>query len=334
MGWFDKNKNESKPFLTKVRDSFRGQRKKELLTFFVFLFISAFFWFLQWMKESLENQILVPVEIVNVPRNVLLTSELPKCLTVNIKDKGATILSYYFSRPIPAFRIDYNELSLRRGSATITPDLIVSQLQKKFVPSIEISSIFPESLTILFSRGESKVMPITLLTAISTTSACGISGSIRVIPSTVTIYAPKQKLKEVETVFSELLQSHNVKDTLHTTVHLQRIEGVKIVPNSVQVIVPVEPFTEKNMEVAIDGVGAPVGYKMRLFPVKTNVVCRVAISKYDKVDARDFRLIVDYDSSKGGVDAKYPVRLVHSTKYVSKVRFQPSEVEVLMEDGQ
>lgn len=332
MGWFYRDKDESKPFFAKVRDSFRGQRKKELLTFFVFLFISAFFWFLQWMKERLETQMFVPVEIVNVPRNVLLTTELPKSLSVNVKDKGATILSYYFSRPMPVFRIDYDELSIRRGTAVVSSDRIVAQLKKKFVSSIEISSVFPESLTVRFSRGESKVLPVLLQTSVSTTPACGISGSIRVTPSTVTVYAPKDKLAEVEAVFSELLQASGAKDTLRTTVRMQKIEGVKIVPNVVHVEIPVEPFTEKNFEVPVEGQGAPSGYRMRLFPVKTNLICRVAISKYDKVDAHDFRLVADYKFVKPGANTKCPVQLVRSPIYVSKVRFQPSEVEVLMEE--
>ena len=177
-------------------------------------------------------------------------------------------------------------------------------------------------------------MPVTLLTSISTLPTCGVSGSIEVHPSHLTIYAPEDKLKEVESLLTETLTAFDLKDTLNATLRLKKIEGVKIVPDVVRVVVPVEPFTEKSVEVPIEGVGVPMGYKMRIFPVKTNVVCRVAISKYDQVNSLDFKLRVDYNSAKAESNHKYPVRLVHSPKYVSNVRFQPAEVEILMEDEQ
>lgn len=333
MGWLEIINSKSNHILIKVRNSFRGQRKKDLLTFVVFLFISFFFWFLQWMKEDIDMQMTVPVEIINVPKNILLTTELPHSLHVNVKDKGATILSYYFSRPIPTFRIDYQDLNLSRGKALVLPEMIIGQLSKKFVQSVEISSVFPSSLTLHFSKGESKVLPVTLQTAVSTTSTCGISGEITVLPSKVTVYAPTDKLNELKTLYSELIEAHLAKDTITTTVRIQKIDGVKIVPDHVKVLIPIEPFSEKRMEVPIEGVSAPAGFTMRIFPVKVNLVCRVAVSHYDDISANDFKLIVDFSSVSQNSNLKYPVKLVKSPAHVSKIRFQPEEIEVLMEEN-
>lgn len=333
MGWTTDINSKLQDLRIKVRNSFRGQRKRDLLTFVIFLVISFFFWFLQWMKEDIEMQMTVPIEVVNVPKNILLTTELPKSLHVNVKDKGATILSYYFSRPVPVYRIDFQELAVNRGKAVITPDLIVAQLSKKFVQSLEITSVVPSTLTLHFSKGESKVVPVSLLTSVATTATCGISGEWQVSPSHVTIYAPADKLKEITRIYSELIEWRLAKDTIHTTVLLQKIDGVKIVPQKLRVMVPIEPFSEKKLEVPISVKGAPLGYTMRIFPVKVNLVCRVPVSRYDDISANDFKLVVDFSTMQQNADLKYAVRLVQAPAHVSKIRFQPEEIEVLMEEN-
>lgn len=333
MGWTERIKIKKNRFLIKVRNSFRGQRKKELLTFVVFLFISSFFWLLQWMKEDIETEFVIPIEIVNVPRNILLTSDLPTGLNINVKDKGATILSYYFSRPMPTLQINFKELKLNRGVATISAYKMIAQLRKKFVPSLEIMSIIPESISMNFSHGESKSIPITLLTSINTAKSSGISGCYYASPSAVTVYAPADKLKEISRIYSDVLRIEDAKDTIKAKVRLQKIEGVRFIPDEVTVMIPIEPFTEKKLEVPVEGTGAPAGFTMRIFPVKVTLVCYVAISKYEKVQASDFKLGVDFSNMNKNSDTEYPIKLLKWPKNASKIRFQPSDVEVLMEES-
>ena len=332
MRWIERIRIKKNHFLIEVRSSFRGQRKKELFTFFIFLVIASFFWLLQWMKESIETDFMVPIEVINVPKNMLLTSDLPKSLNINVKDKGATIMSYYFSRPIPSYKIDFRSLKIERGVASVASDVIIASVRKKFVASIEIISVFPETLTLHFSRGESKSIPVSLLTSITTSSSSGLSGSLRIFPSHITVYAPSDKLKEISRVYTEAIILNNLNDSITTTVRLQKIDGVRLVPDQIKVLIPIEPFTEKKMEVPVEGIGAPAGFTMRIFPIKVSLVCYVAIDNYNRIKPSDFKLGVDFSAVGASSSAKYPVKLLKSPVSASKIRFQPDEVEVLMEE--
>ncbi|MDD2799496.1 MAG: YbbR-like domain-containing protein [Bacteroidales bacterium] len=284
------------------------------------------------MKETIETDFIIPIEVINVPKNILITSDLPNSLSVDVKDKGATIFSYFFSRTLPVFKIDFSQLKSDHGEISITSDMIVAQLHKKLVPTIEVVSVFPESLTLNFSRGESKVLPISLISAITAASSCGLSGQLNISPIYVTAYGPKKKLNELTKIYSETLILQNLKDSVTTTVQLQKIDGIRFIPQKVKVTVPVEPFTEKKLDVTIESNNAPAGYVMRIFPVKVNLVCYVALSKYNKVQPTDFQLGIDSTMSSNKTSLKYRVKLLKAPSFVSKIRFQPEEVEVLMEE--
>jgi YbbR domain-containing protein len=172
-----------------------------------------------------------------------------------------------------------------------------------------------------------------MVSSITTASACGLSGAIHYSPSHVTVYGPLAQLATIKQLYTETLTIKGIKDTLTTTIKLQKIDGVRIVPDQIAATVPVEPFTEKKIEVLVEGIGTPIGYTMRIFPIKVNLVCYVAISRYNDVKASDFRVGVDFFSMGKSSKIKYPVKLVKSPSFVSKIRIQPSEVEVLMEEA-
>lgn len=321
-------------FLVKVRSFLRFKRKKELLTFLFFVLLSSFFWFLQLMKENLETDFKIPLRIVNVPKNLIMTSELPEYLSVRAKDKGAAVLSYSFSRPLPVCEIDYKELSIKKGVASVSPEFLIEKLRKKFVVGMEVLSVFPESLSLSFSKGESKVVPVMLLSSISPEPSYGLSGTVQVFPAQITVYAPTERLESIQAVYTNVLKLSNLKDSSVNILGFDKMEGVKFVPDKVQVMVPIESFTEKTLEIPLMGINVPKGFTLRLFPANVKVVCSVTMSRYGAVKPADFQLVVDYNETQANANGKQHIRLLKAPEYVSNVRFQPDEAEVLMEEVQ
>lgn len=319
-------------FLVKVRSFFRFKRKKELLTFLFFVVLSSFFWFLQLMKENLETDFKVPIRITNIPKNVILTSEPPNSVQVRAKDKGATLFSYSFSRPVPTCEIDFRDLQVKKGIATVSTEYLINKIRKKFVVGMEFRSVSPESLTLTFSYGESKTVPVRLISGITTEQSFGLSSEISVWPKQITVYAPSDKLNTIKEVFTDILRLSNLKDSSEQILTLKKIEGVKLVPDKIKVLVPIEPITEKSIDIPIKGINIPEGYNMRLFPASIRVVCSMTLNHYKNLQANDFTFVVDYNDVKSNNTGKQHLKLIKSPGYVSNIRYQPYEVDVLMEE--
>ena len=69
-------------FWNKWGDSFFRRRGGDVLVFLFFLVVSAGFWLLQTLDETFEMEVVVPVELIDVPEEVVVTTPLPEALTV------------------------------------------------------------------------------------------------------------------------------------------------------------------------------------------------------------------------------------------------------------
>ena len=54
-----------------VKDFLLSNMNKQLLVFLFFVLLSAVFWFILTLNGAYEKELKIPVQIVNVPRNVM-----------------------------------------------------------------------------------------------------------------------------------------------------------------------------------------------------------------------------------------------------------------------
>ena len=71
-----------------------GTVNKELLIFLFFLALSGIFWLMMTLNETYEKELCVPVRLTDVPRNVVVTGDLPDTVRITVRDKGFTLVTY------------------------------------------------------------------------------------------------------------------------------------------------------------------------------------------------------------------------------------------------
>ena len=86
----------------KVKIALVSVRNKSFLTFLFFLMLSTAFWCFEAFNETNSAEVTVPMELENVPENVVVTTELPKHLRVTLRDRNFTLFAYrYLLSPRP-----------------------------------------------------------------------------------------------------------------------------------------------------------------------------------------------------------------------------------------
>ena len=70
--------------------SFLGNR--QFFAFLFFLLLSASFWLFQTVNEVYEQEFDIPVRLVDVPENVVITTELPAHVRITLRDRGVVLL--------------------------------------------------------------------------------------------------------------------------------------------------------------------------------------------------------------------------------------------------
>ena len=82
----------------KVRDFLLTEKCREFLIFLFFVAISFGFWMLQTLDGNFETEFTIPLRLKDVPKDVVITSDLQDEVRVKVEDRGTVLLNYMLGR--------------------------------------------------------------------------------------------------------------------------------------------------------------------------------------------------------------------------------------------
>lgn len=304
---------------------------KEFLIFLFFLLLSGAFWLMMALNETYEEELKVPVRLVGMPRNAVMTDEPADTVKVTVRDKGFTLVTYKYGhwfRPLTfKFATYANE---DQGHGAIPAADIVKQVQSQLYGSSKLLSVKPEKLDFYFTYGASKKVPIRFRGKISTSKSYYLAHT-EFSPMMVTAYANKKVLDELKYVEIEPFNYRNLQDTIHQDVRLQKIRGVKLVPSTVRLSVYPDVLTEESIEVPVSAVNMPAGMVLRTFPSRVTVRFTIGASQFRMIRPEQFNVVVDYQTLAENPSDKCTLQLRSVPSSVSKAKLELDKVDYLLE---
>lgn len=314
----------------KVKNFLLSKRSREFFVFLFFFVIASGFWLLQTLNNDYETEFSIPVRLKGVPNNTVITSEPAPELRIKVKDKGTVLLNYMLGKSFYPITLDFSDYKGTNNNVRI----YASQFEKKVLSQLNVStrliSMKPDTLEYIYSTGASKLIPVKLLGAVNAGRQYYLSDTI-FKPDSVLVYAPAGILDTITTAYTQQLKLEDISDTLKQQVPLLARKGVKYVPASVEMMFPVDIYTEKTVEVPLHGVNFPADKVLRAFPSKVQVTFQVGLSRFRQISADDFHINVSYEELLRLGSDKYTVKLKKIPHGVSQVRFNPEQVDFLIE---
>ena len=113
---------------TIIRNFLFGIVNKEFLIFLFFLALSGGFWLMMSLNETCEQDIPVPVRLVNVPSNAVITDNIDDTVMVTIRDKGFSIFSYLYGSKFRVVTLDFENYARKGGVGVIHASDILIQI--------------------------------------------------------------------------------------------------------------------------------------------------------------------------------------------------------------
>lgn len=314
----------------KVKNFLLSDKSRKFFVFLFFFFIAGGFWLLQTLNNDYEAEFSVPVRLRGVPNNTVITSEPASELHIKVKDKGTVLLNYMLGKSFYPITLDFADYKGDDNHVRI----YASQFEKKILSQLNVStrllSMTPDTLEYIYSTGVSKLVPVKLQGTVSAGRQYYLSDTV-FTPDSVLVYAPAAVLDTITTAYTQRVILENISDTLKQQVPLLSGKGVKFVPASIEMMLPVDVYTEKTVEVPLHGVNFPADKVLRAFPSKVQVTFQVGLSRFRQIDANDFHINVSYEELLRLGSDKYTVKLNKLPVGVSQVRFNPEQVDFLIE---
>ena len=302
---------------------------REIMVFLLFLIVAVVFWLSQTFKDHTTVNLEYDLRIVNVPKNLIFTSDMPKTVSVAVSGRGFTILQYVVNKQYKVLNVDYNDLPKMGGTLTIDNYVWKKTLMKELPKGVTLQTVNPSTVDVFYSMGEHKQIPIEFQGKIRTSEEYMLCG-IELQPKYVDIYAPSAIYDTIKVVYTEPFIKNDVKDTLRFRLSLNKIKGVKMIPDTVNVKVCVDLFTAKTVKVPIYCENIPHNKILRTFPLTADVTFRVSATMFNNITEDDFVIVVDYNSIKAQ-DRKCKLIIRESPKGISNIKVNPEVVDYVIE---
>ena len=313
--------------LKAVRNFLFSGLNKEFLIFLFFLALSGAFWLLMTLNETMEREFKIPVRLSGVPRNAVITGELPDTVRVTVRDKGFTLVTYDF-RPLVFRFSNYADEDEGKGMIPLTD--VQKQVLSQMYGSSKLLQVKPGAFDFYFTYGTSKKVPVVFRGKITTSKSYYLAHT-EFYPSIVTVYANKQQLDKLQTVEIEPFNYRNLQDTIRQAVKIRKIRGVKIVPSTVRLSVYPDVLTEEAIEVPITAINMPPGMVLRTFPSKVTVRFTIGASLFRTIKPNLFKVVVDYEELAANPSDKCTLQLRSVPRSVSKASLEIDRVDYLLE---
>lgn len=304
--------------------------RRSLFTFMVFLVLSGLFWLSTALNESYDCEVKIPLSVENLPKNVVLTSEVEDTLKVVVHDKGYTLLQYLYGDKVKKITLSLASLSKQSEKYVVSAAELQRMVKKQFYNSSTVMSIKPERLEVGYTHGTAKSVVVRLLGDITPAPDYYLS-HVQITPDRVTVYSSKEVLDSIKYVLTERLAVRNFSDTVSRTVAIKAIGGARVSPKTVRVDLYPDILTEETVEVPIIAVNLPDGVNLRTFPSRVKVKFTVGVSQYRSVNTSQFRVEADYMDIQPGTD-KCHIRIAQMPNGITKASLEFNEVDYLIEN--
>ena len=315
-----------------VSDFVFSNTNKDFLVFLFFLGLSGIFWLSLTLNETYEREFSIPVSVVDIPKNAVLTSDEVDTIKMTIRDKGIVLVAYQYGDYLNRLRIPFKNYTRNNGSGSVPASELQKLVYQNLVSSSKITACKPDKLEFFYNYGTHKKVPVRWSGRVIPEELYFIS-RVDYSPDSVTVYASDEKLDSINIIYTETLNYANFRDTLTITCQLAKLKGVKVVPDKVKINFYTDVLTEENIEgVPIQGINLPEGKVLRTFPAKVTVSFVTGVSVFRNLRPEDFTIVADYNEIKRHPSEKCRITLKNVPPGISRARLDVTLVDYLIEN--
>lgn len=304
---------------------------KEFLIFLFFFALSGTFWLLMTLNETYEREVEFPVEIVDIPENVVLTSDTTTFIHVTVRDKGYSLLAYIYGDRINSIKIKFNNYAKKTGKGILSNAELQKLISQQLFNSSRIVGIKPDKFEFYFNYGMNKRVPVRLFGRVTPGPSYYLAKTF-FSPDSVDVYASREILDSIKYIYTERLNILNITDTVVRDVALRKIRGAKYVPGHVRITVCADILTEEKVDVPIVAINMPAGKILRTFPSRVTVTFTVGASLFRSISPDKFKVVVDYNELMASPSDKCNIYLREIPHGAWNARINMSQVDYLIEE--
>jgi YbbR domain-containing protein len=309
---------------------FSKVERRRISLFFVCLLFAVGAWMFFALSNRYVYQVQTLVRYVNFPDNKAFHSLQSDTIDLQVEGTGWQLL---FSKlRINPQSVDVDLGKLKKQTFINLSDQL-NYINKQFESTQKVVNIRPDTLYFDFSSRAVKKIPIRLNYDIRFESHYGISDTIQISPSYVTVTGPGNELEKIDYWYTDTLKLKNVNSNFSSKISLQKAfkANISIYPRIVDLRLMVDEYTEKVVEVPIVLLNNNEFRNVKLLPDKVKITFLTALSNYSKIERGNFEVSVDLNNWKSKGYKQLPVVISKFPKFCELVKIEPQNVDFIIQ---
>jgi hypothetical protein len=208
----------------------------------------------------------------------------------------------------------------------------MDKIRTQFSNEIHILKVNPDTIFINFNKKVSRQVPVKYNLSLVFNKQFNLTDSVTIQPQFITVSAEADVINKIDSLETQRITLKNLSNS--TIVNLPiiktpQLKHVEFSQSFVKAVVNVTKYTEASLELPVEVENLPVGYSFKAFPDKVIVKFNVAFKNYEKINALNFRAVVDYKKIDKESN-KLKVQLVKVPEGVRNVKLVTEKVEYII----
>ena len=283
------------------------------------------------MSKEYETSVIIPISFINIPENMKLVNTPDDELNVKVRSHGFYLLRNNIFK-YQKLTISIKDLKESNKKSLVQKRWVAKRnyrlLYNLFSSNIKILSASPDTIKFNFRKKESKKITVQFNGDIQFSSQFRLKDDVVLFPDSILVYGTKQALSNLSFVETENINFSSIEEDVKQNVSLEVIDGLNFSTDQIEISFVVEKFTEKAIELPVNPINVPVGYKIKFYPPKVEVITTVSFADYDKITPSMF--FAEVDASELNEKKKLEVNLSSKPSFVDVVKVNPRRVEFLL----
>lgn len=277
------------------------------------------------LDEDVQKDVVCRVRYVNVPDSVTFISQPPSEISVSVRSRGTQLLKYEFGSH-PVIDVDYRYFT--RGNSLIVPRTeIRAMLQRELGSAPTILAMDINSIGSRFTTRPGSRYPVSVDATVTTEINCRQVKPVVSLTDSVLVYSVKPLKSTLKAISTEPLAFYDVDRSFVRRVRLVAPAGCRVVPDSVEVRVDVQPMLSRSREVVIRPINVPKNLTLVPIPRKVRVDYLVSADNPNVVPKLD--VVADFSTLPRDLSSsRIRIRLVNPSP---DVHLSVDSVEYLVE---
>jgi len=317
---------------------FKILKNRNILVFLVFFAIASFLWFLNAINKEYTSEIDLGISFKNLPSTMSQIEDSDYKLSISVSGHGYNLLREEIEKVKLPLVIDFgdknNIIKLHHNTENCTQSYILTSdikemVSKRFGDNIKVVKISPDTIFFNVQQTYSRKLPVIPQVNYEVDINYMQHGEIIVKPDSITVFGPKSFIDSLNSVYTIKKQLGTIGENHITELEISFLKNLRYSRTNVLIDIPLEKYTETQIEKEIIPINVPKNSELNLIPEKVQIFYKIPLSIYENISELDFSAIVDYNNEQ---NQEIEISVSTNNEDIKITSISPISVKYLLEE--